>query len=53
MHTTCKFWLIGAVLFTSQVKAQKDPLQLNDTTTISEAATPVTAPTTMKKKWNQ
>ena len=53
MHTAFKFLLIGSVLVTSQVKAQEDPLQLNDTAIISEAATPVTAPATMKKKWNQ
>ena len=44
MHTAFKFLLIGTVLVTSQVKAQEDPLQLNDTAIISEAATPVTAP---------
>jgi len=49
MHTAFKFLLIGSVLVTSQVKAQEDPLQLNDTAIISEAATPVTAPATMKK----
>lgn len=52
MHTVCKCLLLGAVLVTTQVKAQQDPLQLNDTAIISEAATPVTAPATMKKKWN-
>jgi phosphate-selective porin len=52
MHTAFKFLLMGTVLVTSQVKAQEDPLQLNDTAIISEAATPVTAPATMKKKWN-
>ena len=40
------------LLVSASVAAQEDPLQLNDTTIVPEAATPVTAPTTMKKKWN-
>ena len=40
------------LLVSLSVSAQEDPLQLNDTTIVPEAVTPVTAPTTMKKKWN-
>lgn len=52
MHTFFRGSLLAVLLISAQANAQQDPLQLNDTTIISEAATPVTAPTTMKKKWN-